>query len=132
MRVGAYSNVVAYLVFSSFSMRIISFWTITEQSIQNLCHFYKIVITYNHRDWGAERGHGPPNVNLGGLPPILYHYIEPVEHLNFCLVFWISATFVSTTKVFFARYQTNTRRHLASDPKRCYLVVSIDFIIEKL
>ena len=29
------------------------------------------------------------------------------------------------------QYQTNTRRHLTSDPKGCYLVVSTDLIIKK-
>ena len=57
----------------------------------------------------------------GGWPPIPYQYIELVEQLNYCLVFWISATFVSTTKVFLVRY---------NDPKRCYLVVRTDSIVK--
>ena len=45
-------------------------------------------------------------------PPISNQYIDSVEQLNYCLVFWILATFVSTTKVFLVWYQTNTCCHV--------------------
>ena len=64
--------------------------------------------------------------------PISYQYTDPVEQENYCLVFWISATFISKTKIFYVRYRTNTRRHLLSDLKLRHLVLSTDFFIKKL
>ena len=82
---------------------------------------------------GFARGDGqgtvvPPRGKFGGFRNP-YHtsvrnYIEPGQQLSYYLVLWISVALISTTKIFLGQHQTNTSGHLASDPKRCYLVVS--------
>ena len=93
--------------------------------------FYQVVIDYNSVNISTMYAfvHSRYSLICIGIarvgtapPPISNQYIDSVEQLNYCLVFWILATFVSTTKVFLVWYQTNTC--CPSDPKWCYLVVS--------
>ena len=77
-----------------------------------LCSFQVFTNLHRHCEGG------------GDWSPISYQYIDPIEQLNYCLVFCFLAILVSTTKVFLVRYRTNTHHHLPSDPKWCFLVVS--------
>ena len=96
-------------------------------------HMFSNLKWHEHEPRVGLRGLWPPlNVNWGGdWSPIWYQYIEPIEQLSYSLVFWISVTFFSTTKVFLVQHRTNTVCHLPSDPTWC-CSISTDFIIKKL
>ena len=110
----------AVLLWEIFYQLVVDYNSVNIRTMLCLSSFQ--VFTNLHRRCKGE-GMSPPNINWGAWSTISYQYIDPIEQLNYCLVFWISATLVFTTKVFLVQCQINTRHHLPSDPE-CYLVVS--------